>query len=342
MYLQLGSDKSMGHLQYCSDGDHPFRIGGGDKPGIRAPSLASGQKDASYWMYPKIIDSLTSFFRIKALSSRLFGGRFQHLFPSPVPVAEINEVKPVCSKPTSQLKAAIKCFGPKFRDLQSSPVTRQYIGFPTNILQTRLIAHQLSFCSPLSFVEAACMKNSLILPSIMRALKPKEEGKVQSEKQPHSAMIVRNLCNGEFSGASPREFIDKLDNFQADLNERIESLKGFCRRLYQENVPCSFAFVDGKMAIRTENEQIMASVVFPALRNYASWNDSWNISALLGGNRSSDSISDLRPLASSVSFDNPQAPESVYEDAFSELTIRDILPSATEEEIEVFSAWSRA
>lgn len=295
-------------------------------------------------MYPSILSSILSFFRIRPLHQRLFGSCWNSI-PKPLP------------RNSSSSKASESCtpnpgpiptrFEAAFRNPTSSLYTR------TSLLSSRpqeqgllgLIAlRKISWSRPLHIVESQLLKSSsLLLPSVLNTLK---SGESINKTTPGSALLLTGLFNGEFSGSSPSDLITQLQGFQEVINKRFDDLKMLCCQLKNMEVSASLHYVDGKTAIVTSSERVMEAAVVPLMQKLLPWNDSWNINVFENENKSVSDLSETPEFIPEEALPASGAvSESFYdckETGFSEVSLRDLLPNATQDELEVFTTWSQA
>lgn len=195
------------------------------------------------------------------------------------------------------------------------------------------MTRSMASCRPLSVIEKEALSKSTILPSMVTTLKAQFEG----SKKESTSVLLGGLNSGEFVGQTPRQFYDSLDAHQVTLNERIEDIKRFCKRLDYLGIDASLAFVDGKVAIKSD-PITMKETIAPLLNKTVPWNDTFMV-------ETSKVEADL-PTPSNVEYYQSEASNSVINlpvapsDVNEEMSLRDLFPHLSQHELEAFSSWS--
>jgi len=191
----------------------------------------------------------------------------------------------------------------------------------------------MATCRPLSVIEEEALSNSTILPSMMTTLKAQFEGSPTKS----TSVLLGGLHKAEFVGITPRQFIDSLEAHQATLIERIEDIKRLCKRLDYLGINASLAFVDGKVAIKSD-PVTMRETIEPLLNKTVAWNDTFmaEASKVEADLSTPANVEYYQSEASNSTISLPVALSDVSE----EMSLRDLFPHLFQHELEAFSSWS--
>lgn len=298
-------------------------------------------------------DCFLNVFRLRNIHSRLFGSKHPAVLTSSTTSQSCEQKIKQPPMPPSGLRAAMSLLRLDIDTIRPPLVMRASMLKPLNTNGLGLIVQRsLTWSRPLSLIESELLKRSILLPSLIRPLK---QGfalfNASRSNDTPSALIMREISTGEIEASGPREFADALDALQSRIIDRIDDLKRLARQLYHMEASVSLAYADGKVSICASSENEMNNVVLPLIKKGLPWNDSFNVNLLvstpaltpapiyLHSEAAVESSNSLHSQSYSISsFQSCNISMS----SFAEPSLRDILPDAHQDELEVFSAWSEA
>lgn len=198
----------------------------------------------------------------------------------------------------------------------------------------RMVSRSMATVRPLSHIERKFIERSNLLPSIVNSLATLRFNMVTPVE--NSSVILTGLIQGDFLAKNPQEFLQMLEIYQKDIIAKLKGLKVFGERLRREDVEVTFALVDGKIAVKSEQE-LMKNTVVPRINIILPWSDGWKIA--------NDGAKYPEPSATIV-VDSlfPEKSNSLYSEKedFIDLSLREQFPHLAFDELESFTAWSDA